>query len=231
MISIRGSLRRKRESLAFLGSPVNEMNSYGKISGRVYQDINLNGQFDESVDKPQPNAKVRIDGNRYVETMADGSYSFDSISAGEHKVYLDLLSVRADLTLLDQAANSTSLRAGNESVHNFRLVRTGRISGRVWLDTNENGVFDNGERPLSDVRVTTASGRDTLTDEDGVFVIGDLTPGEHVFLIDEKTLPERTVAGKRPLGVQAFAGRETPDVLLPVISAPPEIVHFPARHN
>ncbi len=231
MISVRGSLLRKREAQAFLGAPVSEMNSYGKVSGRVYQDTNLNGQFDAGVDKPQADVKVRVDGNRYIVTDSNGLYTFDSVAAGEHKVYLDLLSVRADLTLLDDPAADTSLRAGHESTFDFRLVRTGRISGRVWVDTNENAIFDAGEKPLADIRIATASGRDTLTDADGNFTIADQPPGEHIFFIDEKTLPEKMVSARKPLAVQAFAGRETSDVLLPVISTPAEIVRFPGRQN
>ena len=71
-------------------------------------------------------------------------------------------------------------------------MRTGRVSGVVWLDVNGNGTLDNGEQPLADVRVVTGNGRDTLTDANGCFLIGDLPPGEHVVLLDEKTLPEQT---------------------------------------
>ena len=231
LVTVRGSLFKKREARAFLDSPASEMNSYGKVSGRVYQDVDQNGKFDPSVDKPQADVKVRIDGNRYVVSDENGIYQFESINAGEHKIYLDLLSVRADLTMLGEAAQDTRLLAGHTSNFDFRLVRTGRITGRVWLDANENGKFDEGETPLADVRVVTASGRDTLTDADGSFTIGDLAPGEHVFLLDEKTLPEKTMAGFKPIAVQAFAGRETSDINLTVIAIPAEVKRFPSKTN
>ncbi len=226
LVSVRGSLFKRRESRAFLSSPASEMNSYGKVSGRVYQDVDQDGKFDPSVDKPQANVKVRVNGNRYVISDENGLYKFDSVTAGEHKVYLDLLSVRADLTLLGTAAQAAKLLPGSSSVYDFRLVRTGRISGRVWLDTNENGKFDEGEKPLADIRIVTASGRDTLSDNDGYFIIGDLPPGEHIFLLDEKTLPEKTMAGFKPVAVHAFPGRETGDISLTVIMIPAEIKRF-----
>ena len=179
------------------------------MSGRIYQDVNLNGRFDAGIDKPQAEVKVRVDGNRYVMSDENGLYSFDAIPAGDHRVYLDLLSVRADLTFLDADAKNVTILEGRGSAFDFRLVRTGRISGRVWLDTNENGKFDEGETPLADIRVVTASGRDTLTDTDGYFTIGDLPPGDHVVLLDEKTLPEKTMAEFKPLAARAFPGRET----------------------
>lgn len=226
LVSLKGSLFRRREASAFLDSPVSKMNSYGKISGRVYQDINLNGRFDADVDKPQSDVKVRVDGNRYVVSDENGLYKFDSVIAGDHKVYLDLLSVRADLTLLGGAAQDTKLLPGSSSVYDFRLVRTGRMSGRVWLDRNNDGKFDDGESPLADIRIVTASGRDTLTDADGYFTIADLAPGEHVVLIDEKTLPEKVVTRGKPLAVHIFAGRETSEIFLAVIDQPSEVKRF-----
>ena len=231
LVTVRGSLFKKREARAFLDSPASEMNSYGKVSGRVYQDVDQNGKFDPSVDKPQADVKVRVDGNRYVVSDEKGMYQFEAINAGDHKIYLDLLSVRADLTMLGEAAQDTKLLAGHTTNFDFRLVRTGRITGRVWLDANENGKFDEGESPLADIRVVTSSGRDTLTDADGNFTIADLAPGEHVFLLDEKTLPEKTMAGFKPLAVQAFAGRETSDINLTVINIPAEIKRFPSKNN
>ena len=108
----------------------------------------------------------------------------------------------------------------------FRVVRTGRISGVVWLDANENGRLDDAERPLPDVRVVTGSGRDTLTDENGYFIIGDLPPGEHILLLDEKTIPEQTrsVAGSQTIKVAA--GNETVTTF-PVAPLPDQIKRFP----
>ncbi len=229
LVSLRGTLFRRREGRMFLDSPVVEMNSFGRVSGRVYQDVDLNGGFDPGVDKPQAEVKIRVDGNRYAVSDENGLYSFDSVSAGDHRVYLDLLSVRADLTFLDADAKNAAILAGRNSVFDFRLVRTGRVSGRVWLDANENGKFDDGEAPLGDVRVTTASGRDTLTDIDGFFTIGDLAPGDHVILLDEKTIPEKTMAEFKPLAARAFPGRETGDLLLPVIAIPAEVKRFSGK--
>lgn len=231
LASLRGSLFKRKNSGSYVDSPLSSLNSYANVSGRVYQDVNQNGRFDEGVDKPQADVKVRVDGNRYVVSDVNGFYEFETIEAGGHKVFLDLLSVRADLTLLGESAQNTQLLPGHDSAIDFRLVRTGRISGRVWLDANENGKFDDGEKPLADVRVVTASGRDTLTDADGNFSISDLVPGEHTFLIDEKTLPEKTVPAEKPVAVQVFPGRETSDVHLGVIQAPAEIKRFTSKKN
>jgi hypothetical protein len=194
------------------------------VSGKVYQDVNLNGRFDPGVDQPQANARVRVDGSRYAVADANGNFRIETVARGEHAVYLDLLSVRADLTLLDNTQQQITLD-NRDVVVDFRVVRTGRVSGVVWLDVNENGRIDDTEQPLADVRVVTGSGRDTLTDGNGYFMIGDLPPGEHILLLDEKTLPERTRSAAGSLTVKISAGNETASVF-PVTKIPDQIKKF-----
>jgi Copper amine oxidase N-terminal domain len=226
LLTLHGLFFSSRRAERAINGPLADLNSYGAVSGRVYQDVNLNGRFDPGTDQPQANVKIRVDGSRYVVSDAGGNFRIESVARGEHAVYLDLLSVRADLTLLDDTRQQITLDSNRDSVVDFRVVRTGRISGVVWFDTNENGRVDEVERPLADVRVVTGSGRDTLTDGNGYFLIGDLPPGEHILLLDEKTLPEQTrsVAGSQTLKVTG--GSETVTVL-PVGKIPDQIRKFP----
>jgi len=201
------------------------LNAYGSVSGKVYQDVNLNGRFDPGVDQPQANVRVRVDGSRYSVSDENGNFLIESVMRGEHAVYLDLLSVRADLTLLDSTHQQITL-ASRDVVVDFRVVRTGRVTGVVWLDANENGRMDGSEQPLADVRVVTGSGRDTLTDANGYFLIGDLPPGEHILLLDEKTLPERTRSAAGSLTIKIAGAAET-TTLFPVTPLPDQIKKFP----
>ncbi|HEU4769380.1 MAG TPA: hypothetical protein VFS77_18575 [Pyrinomonadaceae bacterium] len=225
LLTLHGLFFSSKRAERAINGPLAEMNSYGAVYGRVYQDVNLNGRFDLGVDQPQANARVRVDGSRYVLSDANGNFRIDSIARGEHSVYLDLLSVRADLTLLDNTQQLVTLDR-HDAIVDFRVVRTGRISGLVWFDANDNGRVDDGERPLADVRVVTGSGRDTLTDDNGYFIIGDLPPGEHILLLDEKTMPDQTrsAAGSKPVTVSA--GNETATTF-PVTSLPDQIKRFP----
>lgn len=226
LLSTRGILFSSRHAEQAVTGPIAAVAQYGAVYGRVYQDVNLNGRFDSDTDRPQADVKVRVDGNRYVVTGADGVYHLDAVERGDHVVYVDLLSVRADLTMLDGAEQQVSLESARDSVVDFRLVRTGRVSGVVWQDLNANGKVDDGEPMLGDIRVVTASGRDTLTDANGYFMIGDLPPGEHVVLLDEKTLPELTRSPAGSLTIKVQAGTETGDVLFPVTVIPAEVKRF-----
>lgn len=226
LLTLHGLFFSSRRAERAINGPIADLNSYGSVSGKVYQDINLNGRFDPGTDQPQANARVRVDGSRYAVSDALGNFRIESVLQGEHSVYLDLLSVRADLTLLDDTQQQITLNSTRDVVVDFRVVRTGRVSGVVWLDDNENGRMDDSERRLADVRVVTGSGRDTLTDENGYFMIGDLPPGEHILLLDEKTLPERTRSVAGSLTLKVAAGNETA-TLFPVTNLPDQIKKFP----
>ncbi|PYS67110.1 MAG: hypothetical protein DMF69_24070, partial [Acidobacteria bacterium] len=60
----------------------------------------------------------------------------------------------------------------------------------------------------------------------GYFLIGDLPPGEHILLLDEKTLPEQTRSVTRSQTLIVSAGNETVTVL-PVAKIPDQIKKFP----
>jgi copper amine oxidase-like protein len=226
LLSLHGLFFSNKRAERAINGPLTELNSYASVYGRVYQDVNLNGRYDPGVDQPQANARVRVDGNRYVVSDDGGLFRIDSVARGEHAVYLDLLSVRADLTLLDQTQQQITIESTRDVIVDFRVVRTGRITGLVWFDTNENGRLDAGEQPLPDVRVVTGSGRDTLTDDKGYFIIGDLPPGEHILLLDEKTIPEQTRSIMGSQTIKVAAGNET-STLFPVTTLPAQIKKFP----
>lgn len=226
LVTLRGLFFSSRRAERAINGPLSELGSYASVYGRVYQDVNLNGRFDPGVDQPQANARVRVDGNRYVVSDVNGYFRVDSVARGEHSVNLDLLSVRADLTLLDDIQQQITIESSRDVLVDFRVVRTGRISGLVWFDANENGRLDDGEQPLADVRVVTGSGRDTLTDDKGYFIIGDLPPGEHILLLDEKTMPEQTKSVAGTQTIKVTAGSET-TTTFPVTTLPAQIKKFP----
>lgn len=198
------------------------LQTLGAFSGRVYQDLDLDGRYDAQHDKPLANVQVQLDGNNTVITDAEGRYRVANLPAGQHTVYLNLNSVRADLSLLSGAEQQVMLLPDHDAVVDFRLIRTGRASGLVWLDANENGVFDEGEDPLPDVRVV-AGNRDTLTNGQGEFVLGDLPQGGHTVLVDEKTLPEGVEAATRAVSITITPPRETGNVMLPARGKPVEV--------
>lgn len=66
------------------------------------------------------------------------------------------------------------------------------IIGKVFNDTNQNGVQDEGEKGVPWVRLATEWGVVVVTDEHGKYHIPAVRPGRHVVKIDGHTLPEGT---------------------------------------
>lgn len=219
-ISLRGSFFNPRESGGYYFDSNSKPEKLSSIFGRVYQDVNENGVFDPEIDTPQEEIRLRLGTGQTVSTDSGGFFRFNNIPGGEYRIILDPLTIRADLTILDGQETELSLLPSQNAIVDFRLVRTGQVTGTVWLDSNGNGTQDEGEPALADVRVIAGNGHDTLTDSAGTFIIGDLSPGEYVLFIDEKTLPVNTKSSSETVNIKVTAGKRVGEILLPVIPKP-----------
>jgi hypothetical protein len=88
LLSLHGLFFSSKQAERVMNGAVADLNSYGSVYGRVYQDVNLNGRFDPGIDQPQANARVRVDGNRYVLSDASRNFRIESVDRGEHTIYL-----------------------------------------------------------------------------------------------------------------------------------------------
>ena len=59
----------------------------GGIRGRVFEDVNRNGELD-ALDTPVDNAVVILDGGQRSELARKGQFRFDAVRAGEHRIEL-----------------------------------------------------------------------------------------------------------------------------------------------
>jgi uncharacterized repeat protein (TIGR01451 family) len=85
------------------------------IIGRVFEDVNRNGQFDAS-DKPVSGARLYLTNGQSVITDSQGLYNFPSLGDGSQVIALDPVTVPAGFALAD--GNSVSGRSWT------RLLRT-----------------------------------------------------------------------------------------------------------
>ena len=92
------------------------------------------------------------------------------------------------------------------------LFTRGTIVGKVFIDSNGNGIQDNEgstieEIGVSDVRIVTEYGVVVKTDDDGKFHIADVPAGNHLLKVDPSTLPEDSgFTTKNPLYVKVTEG-------------------------
>lgn len=82
-----------------------------------------------------------------------------------------------------------------------------RLSGFVYFDRNDNGVFDEGEAPIGGVTITLdgsddfgeAVGRTAATRADGSYAFEDLAPGSYTVA---QTQPDQVLDGRDTIGSQ-----------------------------
>jgi uncharacterized repeat protein (TIGR01451 family) len=63
------------------------------------------------------------------------------------------------------------------------------IVGRVFEDSNRNGKFDEGDKPVPGVRIYLTSGQSVITDSQGLYNFPALGDGSQVLALDPVTLP------------------------------------------
>ena len=85
----------------------------------------------------------------------------------------------------------------------------GTIIGKVFNDTNQNGVQDKGEKGVPGVWLATEEGIVVTTDKDGKYHIPAVKPGRHLVKIDGHTLPE----GTKMITETSYLVKTTPGIL------------------
>jgi len=183
------------------------------ISGRVFDDTNGNGKDDS--DSGIANIKVYYDknnngkfdsGEKYRMTAADGSYSFDALTAGTYYIrqttptgYRRTTSTSKYTVVLSKGVNGTG--------KNFGLTTTALLSGTVFNDKNSNGKKDSGESGVSGFNVFLDSNNNGKldtgekfagSDSNGYWVFKALKPGTYQVRIQSKT-------GYKTVGTSSFS--------------------------
>ena len=65
----------------------------------------------------------------------------------------------------------------------------GLIIGKVYYDTNANGIHDENEETVKAVELIMENGARIITDEYGKYSVPDVEAGMHVIRVNERTLP------------------------------------------
>jgi large repetitive protein len=201
----------------------------GQISGRVWFDANGNGTIDGS-ETGIPGQTIDLTGtdifsapvSRSAVTAADGSYTFANLVPGTYTLTQPAQpagtfngstvpgttgGTATAVGTLPSAISALVLAAGQASANNnFGEVANGQVSGRVWIDANDNGLIDGSESGIGGVTINL-SGIDTLggavtasttTAADGSYSFTGLRPGSYA--LTQPTQPAGTFNGRTVAG-------------------------------
>jgi protocatechuate 3,4-dioxygenase beta subunit len=211
------------------------------LAGSTYLDADDDGVRDIG-ETPLPGVSVRLTGtddlgapvDRVLVSNSDGRYQFDNLRPGTYVVtetqplaYLDgkeAVGTPAGVIGAD-TVTAIALGAGVDGTgYDFgEQPATGKISGTVWVDTNNDGVRNEGEAPISGVTIqltgTTADGtpvtRTVTTGVDGSYVFDGLPGGTYVVT---EVQPDGFPDGKDASG--SAGGNLGPDVVSAITIAP-----------
>jgi uncharacterized repeat protein (TIGR01451 family) len=201
------------------------------IAGSVFADSNDNGIRDNG-EAGIGGVKITITGtdgagnavSRSATTATDGSYSFTDLAPGTYTVAEETQPV-GYLDGQDSAGNSggtvgpdrvsgISLASGTTATNvNFGELLPASIGDRLWVDTNGDGIQNDGATGLAGRTVTLISGgadrllstladnttSTTTTGADGIYGFANLTPGEYQVVFGDK--PAGTVFTSADAGV------------------------------
>ncbi|WP_291428196.1 DUF11 domain-containing protein [Deinococcus sp.] len=97
----------------------------------------------------------------------------------------------------------------------LNFAPTSDLLGRVYLDRNANGIFDeNTDQPMNGARVILAGGRLSLTDARGRYHFGNVTLGTQALRLDPASVPYASAEGSPGTRTLQVQGLTTADFAL-----------------
>ncbi len=192
-------------------APVCGALTLGRIEGTAYQDHDGNGRMENEETLAGMTVKL-IPSREQLDTITvvtgeDGAFLLEDLRPDSYRLEIECPdgyavsrtdSLKLPLTA-GKARQTVALDVpmGAEWLdQKTGAVRPAAIRGQVWLDENNNGVFDEDERTPAGCRLyltdeTTGNVFDTpVTDENGIFTSEGVIPGRFTLSmpLDEKTL-------------------------------------------
>jgi serine-aspartate repeat-containing protein C/D/E len=174
------------------------------VAGFVYYDKNNNGIFEANEAAIPGTTVILLDasGQQVAQTVTDnfGAYKFTNLHAGNYTIcevqptgYIDGKDTAGTISgtlvgTVNSAADkisSVNLLYGQSGInYNFGELKPGSVAGRVWVDVDEDCIFDASEQPLAGVTIQLLDVggnviKTTTTNAQGQYSFTDLAPGTY----------------------------------------------------
>jgi protocatechuate 3,4-dioxygenase beta subunit len=164
----------------------------------------VRGRAIDQAGNPVSGALVRL-GPYSTITDDEGGYTFTRVPDGEVELSLDKNKLPATYAWDEKPRPLALTRASRERV-DLRVIPLNTIRGRVYLDRNRNGQYDDGEGVTNAVVATNESV--TATDASGSYAFYNQSPGPYKIRLDVKRLAKGLgPASPAELDVELSAGQ------------------------
>jgi hypothetical protein len=201
------------------------------LGGQVYFDANYDGAFKSGVDRPLRDMRVWLDRSVSTTTDASGYFHFDGVTPGAHRLRVEIASLPANLIFASEDLK-LAVMPYHSNRQDFRAIPTGSIRGTVRISRlDENGSTFTSAFP--DARLIATGNKDTFSESDGAFVLGDLAPGTYQLAVDPASVPAgfRADPARQTIEVKPGQSSGGADFLLarPVIVKPAPASRLPDK--
>lgn len=173
-----------------LKTEFNNQNHRSFVAGYVYLDENNNGKYDEGEERLS-DIEMRLD-NMIATSNEEGLFRFNPVFSDTYLLNFNFRNLSADYTPVTKE-KLVNVRENENIFLNFGLTLNGSISGKLYLDANNNGKFDEGEKPLSWVGISLDDEVSAYTDKRGEFYFENISLGAHEIKIIKESLPSSLV--------------------------------------
>jgi len=200
--------------------------STGSIGDFVWQDLNGNG-FQDSGEPGLSDCNVIL----YTESLSyvastqtvNGMYLFTDLDPGNYIVQVDVkdycptkfdgsnTTLNSDFynAFLPNSSHVVSLAANEDRRDiDFGLIRKGSVEGLTWIDKNDNGLYEDTDCPIADIKVSIVNTdgdtvRCVISGADGTYVADNVPPGEYTvkfafpqeYLVTSRGVDSHTLPG------------------------------------
>lgn len=202
----------------------------GQIVGRVFDDLNNNGRFDEG-EPAVANVAFSLRGAPPQRSNRLGNFRFDDVALHSSQIALVGKTLPIEFAALTAAEVPVTPAAGKTVTVDFPVVRTGKIQGVVFEDANRNGLREADEAGLAGVMVQVENSEViSFTNERGEFTLSNLPPKTCVISVDTASIATATLDGdsemtSAPLSIQVAPNATVSNVLIGVAQPNREIVN------
>lgn len=185
------------------------------VTGIVFLDKNQTGDYSEG-DPVLTDIPMALGGRR-ERTDETGQFKFERVRPGVYPLHFDMSSLEADYSVITEE-KIVEIRENENLFFYFGLTLNGSISGKVFLDRNASGTFDEGDEPLQWISLVLNSGEKTVfTRSDGSFYLENIPLGKHEIKVSNEDLPPNTGLVEDKIIVEITREKlEKGEILIPV---------------